>query len=99
MNPVRKRRLVLVGLLLLAAAVATTFIVLALQANLSYLHTPTEVREGEAPTSGKMPSSAASSSASISDSRPSSGSTQFAPQLLVCIAAPFFIASATSFGM
>jgi cytochrome c-type biogenesis protein CcmE len=50
-NPTRRRRLALVALLLLAAGVATTFLVLALQANLSYLHTPTEVRTGKAPAS------------------------------------------------
>jgi cytochrome c-type biogenesis protein CcmE len=51
MNPTRKRRLALVGLLLAAAAGAAAFIVLALQENLSYLHTPTEVRTGKAPAS------------------------------------------------
>ena len=50
MNPTRKRRLVLIGLVLVAAAIAATFLVLALQQNLSYLHTPTEVHQGEAPT-------------------------------------------------
>jgi len=54
MNPTRKRRLALVGLLLAAAAGATAFIVLALQENLSYLHTPTEVRTGQAPTSASF---------------------------------------------
>jgi cytochrome c-type biogenesis protein CcmE len=53
-NPTRKRRLALVGLLLLAAAAAGTFIVLALQENLTYLHTPTEVRTGKAPTDGRF---------------------------------------------
>ena len=51
MNPTRKRRLVLLGVLLAAAAGAAAFIVLALQENLSYLHTPTEVRTGKAPGS------------------------------------------------
>ena len=49
MNPVRKRRLILVALVLLAAAVAAVFITMALQENINYLHTPTEVREGKAP--------------------------------------------------
>jgi cytochrome c-type biogenesis protein CcmE len=49
MNPVRKRRLILVALVLLAAAVAALFITMALQENINYLHTPTEVREGKAP--------------------------------------------------
>jgi cytochrome c-type biogenesis protein CcmE len=53
-NPTRKRRLALVALLLLAAGVAGTFIVLALQENLSYLHTPTEVRTGKAPPSARF---------------------------------------------
>ena len=51
MNPTRKRRLALLGVLLAAAAGAAAFIVLALQENLSYLHTPTEVRTGKAPES------------------------------------------------
>jgi cytochrome c-type biogenesis protein CcmE len=54
MNPTRKRRLALAGLLLLAAAGAGTFIVLALQENLSYLHTPTEVRNGQAPAQARF---------------------------------------------
>jgi cytochrome c-type biogenesis protein CcmE len=54
MNPVRKRRFLLAGLLLAAAAVAATFIVMALQANLSYLHTPTEVRSGQAPAAARF---------------------------------------------
>ena len=49
MNPTRKRRLALVGVLLAAACAAGAFIVLALQENLSYLHTPTEVRTGKVP--------------------------------------------------
>ena len=51
MNPTRKRRLAFAGLVLAAAAIAGTFLVLALQENLSYLHTPTEVRTGKAPDS------------------------------------------------
>lgn len=47
MNPVRKRRLALAGLVLVAAAVASSFIVMALQENISYLHSPTEVRTGK----------------------------------------------------
>ena len=44
----------LAALLLLAAAAATTFVVLALQENLSYLHTPTEVRTGIAPATANF---------------------------------------------
>jgi cytochrome c-type biogenesis protein CcmE len=53
-NPTRKRRLALAGLLLSAAAAAGTFIVFALQENLSYLHTPTEVRTGKVPDSARF---------------------------------------------
>ena len=49
MNPTRKRRMAFALLLLVAAGVAGTFIVLALQENLTYLHTPTEVRAGKVP--------------------------------------------------
>ncbi len=54
MNPTRKRRLALVGVLLLAAAAAGTLITLALQENLTYLHTPTEVRAGDAPAESRF---------------------------------------------
>jgi cytochrome c-type biogenesis protein CcmE len=54
MNPTRKRRLMLVGVLFAATAAATAFVVLALQENMSYLHTPTEVRTGEAPESASF---------------------------------------------
>jgi cytochrome c-type biogenesis protein CcmE len=40
--------------LLAAAGVAGTFIVLALQENLTYLHTPTDVREGNVPTDARF---------------------------------------------
>ena len=54
MNPVRKRRLILVALVLLAAAVAALFITMALQENINYLHTPTEVRAGQAPADSRF---------------------------------------------
>lgn len=54
MNPVRKRRLLLVALLLLAAAAAAVFITLALQENINYLHTPTEVHRDKAPESARF---------------------------------------------
>ena len=40
--------------LLAAAGVAGTFIVLALQENLTYLHTPTDVRDGNVPTDARF---------------------------------------------
>jgi cytochrome c-type biogenesis protein CcmE len=48
MNPVRKRRLLLVLVLLAAAAAATTLVSMALQRNVAYLYTPSEVLKGEA---------------------------------------------------
>lgn len=48
MNPVRRRRLVFVGLLVLAAAIAAALIAMALQRNVNYLYTPTDVLKGEA---------------------------------------------------
>ena len=50
MTPTRKRRLALVGLLLAASAVAGLLVTLALQENMTYLHSPSEVLEGKAPT-------------------------------------------------
>lgn len=54
MNPTRKRRMIFALVLLAAAGVAGTFIVLALQENLTYLHTPTDVREGNVPTDARF---------------------------------------------
>jgi len=52
MNPTRKRRMIAALLVLLAAAVATTLVVMALNANASYLFTPQQIHDGEAPESG-----------------------------------------------
>jgi cytochrome c-type biogenesis protein CcmE len=49
MNPTRKRRLAFVVVLILVAAAAGTLITLALQENLTYLHTPAEVKSGQVP--------------------------------------------------
>ena len=48
MNPTRKRRLWLVLAIVAAAAVAAVFVALALQRNVTYLYTPSEVYSGEA---------------------------------------------------
>jgi len=48
MNPTRKRRLWLVLALVAAAAIATALVALALQRNVAYLYTPSEVLRGEA---------------------------------------------------
>ncbi|HET6602794.1 MAG TPA: cytochrome c maturation protein CcmE [Xanthomonadaceae bacterium] len=49
MNPTRKRRLWLAAFVLIAAGVAGTLIALALQQNVTYLHTPSEAVAGEVP--------------------------------------------------
>jgi cytochrome c-type biogenesis protein CcmE len=54
MTPVRKRRLLMVGLVLGAAAIAGMLVTLALQENLTYLHSPSEVLEGKAPGQGQF---------------------------------------------
>ena len=54
MNPTRKRRLMFVILFLLAAITAAVLITLALQENLTYLHTPTDVRVGKAPNAARF---------------------------------------------
>ena len=48
MNPTRKRRLIIVLLILAAAAVATVLVVVALQNNMNYLLTPSQVQSGQA---------------------------------------------------
>jgi cytochrome c-type biogenesis protein CcmE len=48
MHPTRKRRLVLVLALLAAAGVAAVLVAMALERNLTYLYTPSEVLDGEA---------------------------------------------------
>ncbi|HEU4856864.1 MAG TPA: cytochrome c maturation protein CcmE [Rhodanobacteraceae bacterium] len=49
MNPVRKRRLIIALLILGAVAVATGLSVFALQRNMTYLFSPSEVDAGKAP--------------------------------------------------
>ena len=48
MNPIRKRRLWMILALVVAAAIATTLVALALQRNVAYLDTPAEVLDGTA---------------------------------------------------
>lgn len=48
MNPTRKRRLWLVVAVVVAAAIATALIAMALQRNVAYLYTPNEVLSGKA---------------------------------------------------
>lgn len=54
MNPVRRRRLATVGLVLVAATVAAALVAWALSQNLTYLHTPSEVLGGDAPAEGRF---------------------------------------------
>ncbi len=48
MNPTRKRRLIVVLLIFAASAVAVSLGVFALQRNMNYLFTPSQVQRGEA---------------------------------------------------
>ncbi|HEY0505217.1 MAG TPA: cytochrome c maturation protein CcmE [Lysobacter sp.] len=48
MNPVRRRRLLWVIALVVAAGIATALVATALQRNIAYLYTPSEVLRGEA---------------------------------------------------
>ncbi|MGH8037688.1 MAG: cytochrome c maturation protein CcmE [Stenotrophomonas sp.] len=47
MTPVQRRRMVWVLLILLASGLATTLVAFALQRNIAYLYTPSEVLRGE----------------------------------------------------
>lgn len=48
MNPTRRRRLIWILALVAAAALATGLVAMALQRNIAYLYTPSEVLRGEA---------------------------------------------------
>ena len=54
MNPTRQRRLWMVLLVLMAAAVGGSLIVWALQRNVTFLHSPTAVREGKVPEDARF---------------------------------------------
>ena len=49
MTPTRKRRLIVISLVLAAVAIAASLTVLALQQNMTYLYSPSEVEAGHAP--------------------------------------------------
>jgi len=49
MNPIRKRRLIVISLIVLAVGCAAALTVFALQQNMTYLYSPTEVEAGKAP--------------------------------------------------
>lgn len=54
MTPTRKRRLIVVGLILLAVGVATALTIAALQQNMTYLFTPSEIIAGKAPAEARF---------------------------------------------
>lgn len=54
MNPVRKRRLIIALVIVVAVAIATGLSVFALQQNMTYLYSPSEVDAGKSPDSGQF---------------------------------------------
>ncbi|HEY6942348.1 cytochrome c maturation protein CcmE [Dokdonella sp.] len=54
MTPTRKRRLIVVSLILAAVGVAAGLTVLALQQNMTYLYSPSEVAAGHAPAGARF---------------------------------------------
>jgi cytochrome c-type biogenesis protein CcmE len=54
MTPTRRRRLIVISLVLAAVAVAAGLTVLALQQNMTYLYSPSEVAEGHAPAGARF---------------------------------------------
>jgi cytochrome c-type biogenesis protein CcmE len=53
-TPTRKRRLIVFSLVLAAVAIAAGLTVLALQQNMTYLYSPSEVEAGKAPHDGRF---------------------------------------------
>jgi len=54
MTPTRKRRLIALSLVLAAVAAAAALTVLALQENMTYLYSPSEVQAGHAPAQARF---------------------------------------------
>jgi len=54
MTPTRQRRLIVVSLIVLAVAIAATLTVFALQQNMTYLFSPSEVHDGHAPKDARF---------------------------------------------
>jgi cytochrome c-type biogenesis protein CcmE len=54
MTPTRKRRLVAISLIVAAVAIAATLTVFALQQNMTYLFSPSEVHDGHAPPDARF---------------------------------------------
>ena len=54
MTPTRRRRLIVISLILVAVAIAAMLTVFALQQNMTYLFSPSEVHEGRAPNDARF---------------------------------------------
>jgi cytochrome c-type biogenesis protein CcmE len=54
MTPTRKRRLIVISLVVAAVAIATTLSVIALQQSMTYLFSPSEVRDGKPPKEARF---------------------------------------------
>ena len=54
MTPTRRRRLIVISLVLAAVAIAAVLTALALQQNMTYLFSPSEVHEGHAPNDARF---------------------------------------------
>lgn len=54
MTPTRKRRLIVISLVLVAVAAAAGLTLLALQQNMTYLYSPSEVEAGHAPAQARF---------------------------------------------
>jgi cytochrome c-type biogenesis protein CcmE len=54
MTPTRKRRLIVISFVLAAVAIAAGLTALALQQNMTYLYSPSEVEAGHAPTGARF---------------------------------------------
>ena len=54
MTPTRKRRLIVISLIVAAVAIAATLTVFALQQNMTYLFSPSEVHDGHAPKDARF---------------------------------------------
>jgi cytochrome c-type biogenesis protein CcmE len=54
MTPTRKRRLIVISLVVAAVAIAAGLTVVALQQNMTYLFSPSEVRDGHAPADARF---------------------------------------------
>jgi cytochrome c-type biogenesis protein CcmE len=54
MTPTRRRRLIVISLIVGAVAIAATLTIFALQQNMTYLFSPSEVEEGHAPKDARF---------------------------------------------